>query len=1059
MVQATRSQKNWSRYSHLPESEKLKAIIEEAKNPLNMEESEQVNVPENSPTLHGENNTQLKQLTETVNNLTDKIEKLIQFQLDSLIMMKKVNDDMSASNVKRNNVVNVDSDNIIHVSDNKKGDNVNVIDTDDSHFNENSYNVRYRNSDLELIRNVNMVEFKSECNFEDWYDRFKTYLSIMKIPRREWYNLLKLYLTGDALSTAKDFTPDMYDALVDQLCIEYTGEMEQVTAKEELRQIKRMRNLRYQDINQVTSRIEKCCKYLYKENCYITENNNVELNHSQLKFIDKEKLNLKQCKDIVSVSNKNLLNDNDKENKIIDIYKSTKLFTTPCIINGIECIGVIDTGANCTIISQQLKDKLNIDISNRKTILTTTDGKITLKNLAHPLNIIISDNSYVVYNILVAHDNFHNFDTLLGTNLLGKLNAIINCKNGKLEFNENSNDVLQKKVACYSNQKYYHKDAQLFIDKLKGEFNTCFAESELDISPGKITCQEQFYLDKNPNKYPSYPIPSNLESAAIDIAEQWVKAGVLKRGTATINHPTMLVKKPNGSYRLVTDLRRINDITKKVEIRQKTVLETLYEMKPFYFCSRIDLKSTYAQIMLHENNRNDFGLTIGSRNYIYLTLPMGTKNSSNLFFIEMQKIFKPLIESKELILYHDDALLLTDKDDPHEHYNLLRKFFSIMLANKLKASFEKSSFYLKQVDFLSFTISKNGWTPSQSSVTKILNVKIPTTKKQLLRFLLATNYFRECIKDYSQRAAKLFELTTDRKKNPKIELKGDNLKAYQSIVEELINPQKLKFGNPNKKYYLHTDSFESGIGGCLTQVENIDGKEIEVPLGFYSMKLSTTSRKRHSTYLELKSIVACLKHWSYILINCKKGIEIICDHKPLTTINGMATESRFVELLNYIAEFDAKITYKKGKENVVPDWLSRLYDYEEENTEVATDEDIKQVNFIYQTYSGIIYKKRGRPRKHNNNKIKEANNDKIIIKNKNNDIVHKKRGRPRKYIEKVIINEPDIDLNDINKIIDHGEENNEKYKILQIIKNQNTILNTDELRQHQQNDDTIHKAV
>uniref|UniRef100_A0A0K0FRP0 RNA-directed DNA polymerase n=1 Tax=Strongyloides venezuelensis TaxID=75913 RepID=A0A0K0FRP0_STRVS len=533
----------------------------------------------------------------------------------------------------------------------------------------------------------------------------------------------------------------------------------------------------------------------------------------------------------------------------------------------------------------------------------------------------------------------------------------------------------------------------------------------MDITPGEVVCQEQFFFSRDPKKYPSYPIPSNLESTAIEIAEQWVKAGVLKRGTATLNHPTMLVKKPNGSYRLVSDLRKINDITKKLDIRQKPVMETIMEMKPFYYCSRIDLKSAYAQFMLHENNRNDFGLTVGSRNYVYLTLPMGAKNSSNLLHIEMQKIFTDLIKSKELILYHDDALLLTNDEDPEIHMNLLRRFFALMRRFKLKASFSKSSFFLKQVEFLSFTIDKDGWKPSQSSITKILNIKVPKTKKQLLRFLLATNYFRSCIKNYSQRSAKLFALTTG-KKNSNINLIGENLEIYKNIVDELINPQKLNFGDCNKKYYLHTDSSETGLGGCLTQMVDIDGHEVEKPLAFYSMKLPYSARKRHSTYLELKAIVACLKHWSYILINCKKGIEIICDHKPLTTIKNTATEGRFIELLNYLAEYDAEITYRKGEDNVVPDWLSRLHEYEEE-LKKDDEVDIQMVNYTQlenQLHTYAATKKR-------------------------------KRGRPRK------VKEPEV----IDK--------NSEFKLLQILTNQNTILNTEELKEHQEKDETIQKAL
>uniref|UniRef100_A0A0K0EWB1 Reverse transcriptase domain-containing protein n=1 Tax=Strongyloides venezuelensis TaxID=75913 RepID=A0A0K0EWB1_STRVS len=368
----------------------------------------------------------------------------------------------------------------------------------------------------------------------------------------------------------------------------------------------------------------------------------------------------------------------------------------------------------------------------------------------------------------------------------------------------------------------------------------------------------------------------------------------------------------------------------------------------------LDLKSAYTQFTLHENNINDFGLTVESRNYFYLPLSMGAKNPK-------------LIKFKELILYHDDALLLTNNEGPEVHMNLLCRFFSLIRKYKLKASFSKSSFFLKQVEFLSFTIDKVVWKPTQFSITKILNVKVPKRKKQLLRFLLITNYFRSCIKNYSQRSAKLFALTIE-KKNSNVNLTGENLKIYKDIVNKIMNPQKLNFGDCNKKYYLYTDSFETGFDGCLTQMVTIDGHEVEKPLASYSIKLPYSSRNIGFV----------------ILINCKKGIEVICDHKPLTTIKITATEGRFIELLNYLAEYDAEITYRKRENNVVPDWLSRLHKNEEE--------------------------------------LKKEDEINIQIK-------------------------PEV-----------TDKNNE-FKLLQVLSNQNAILNTDELVEHQEKDEIIQKAL
>uniref|UniRef100_A0A0N5BJP2 CCHC-type domain-containing protein n=1 Tax=Strongyloides papillosus TaxID=174720 RepID=A0A0N5BJP2_STREA len=119
-------------------------------------------------------------------------------------------------------------------------------------------------NNAEMARNIVMNEYKSEENFEDWYDKFTTYLDVIKVPEDQRYNYLKLYLTGDALSAAKDYDQTTYKELIEQLKKDHTGGMEKVTARETLRQIKRRRNLRYDDLEKVSKDVEKCCKELLK---------------------------------------------------------------------------------------------------------------------------------------------------------------------------------------------------------------------------------------------------------------------------------------------------------------------------------------------------------------------------------------------------------------------------------------------------------------------------------------------------------------------------------------------------------------------------------------------------------------------------------------------------------------------------------------------------------------------------------------------------------------------------------------------------------------------------
>uniref|UniRef100_A0A0K0FDD8 RNA-directed DNA polymerase n=1 Tax=Strongyloides venezuelensis TaxID=75913 RepID=A0A0K0FDD8_STRVS len=116
------------------------------------------------------------------------------------------------------------------------------------------------------------------------------------------------------------------------------------------------------------------------------------------------------------------------------------------------------------------------------------------------------------------------------------------------------------------------------------------------------------------------------------------------------------------------------------------------------------------------------------------------------------------------------------------------------------------------------------------------------------------------------------------------------------------------------------DSSDICLEYCLTQ----EGKLID--LG--SCKLEETKKQRHSSYLELKAITKGLEHFAFFLKNAKHPILILTDHKPLLFVQTSSSNTKFIEMLSYISEFPAELCYIRGKDNYVPDFLSRIIEYE-----------------------------------------------------------------------------------------------------------------------------------
>jgi len=112
------------------------------------------------------------------------------------------------------------------------------------------------------------------------------------------------------------------------------------------------------------------------------------------------------------------------------------------------------------------------------------------------------------------------------------------------------------------------------------------------------------------------------------------------------------------------------------------------------------------------------------------------------------------------------------------------------------------------------------------------------------------------------------------------------------------------------------DASGTVVGATLGQR---DTSGVEHPLAFVSQKLTTT-QCRWSTIEREAYAIGSLQGLIF-----GSRIMVFCDHSPLQYIRESAIKS--AKLLRWslaLAEFDLDITYTKGSENVVADYLSSM---------------------------------------------------------------------------------------------------------------------------------------
>ncbi|CEF60964.1 Reverse transcriptase domain and Integrase, catalytic core domain and Ribonuclease H-like domain and Aspartic peptidase domain-containing protein [Strongyloides ratti] len=727
----------------------------------------------------------------------------------------------------------------------------------------------------------------------------------------------------------------------------------------------------------------------------------------------------------------------EEKNNLIDTEdKDIDLLHIKGEISNIPVVIAIDSGSTFTSISKHLQDLLRMGNKiGSETKIKLIDGITTIKRAKGKRTLKMGDKLITLKDPMIFNTSKHNFDILLGRDILKKYGAIIDHRLETIRWTENTPEQHLNFLITPSNSKEQEYDRITFSDlevrnyglskelvdnhietnfhmrkesihdsmkqleldeyiskadsELRKNYSSVFICNDAQIIPTLVAEKQNFNFTKEEKSVKTYGLSYHNQKIALQLAKIWEQAGIIQEGEPDngITHPVIIIDKMRGEeikdnmditsrYRLVCDFRNINKFTVKHSEIAMNITNSILINRPFVFCSKLDFKTAYGQIKLHPSNTKSFNITIGHKKFNYLTLPQGAKNSSTLFKIVMMNVFKDLFEEQKVQWYHDDMLIMThadpeipltleiEKEKALEHFKLLKIVLQRMKNNNIKVSQLKSQLFQKSVNYLGFTLTRTGWHPSIQSVNRILNRGRPDSKESLRRFLYASNYFSCCIPNFSTTAACLYELVNQKTKTA-FQLLPHHQKAYNHIVQSLCNiNNKLYFGNPNKDYIIRVDASNTGIGGSISQIiHNIETNTTqEYPLGFISFRLPKITRRRSSTYLELKGIAAILEYYKFLLENVPGKIRIYTDHRPLQKLRDTATLSKHVELLSHIDKFNCEFIYEPGKNHVLPDWLSRM-----DNNESLEDDETKGYDDSEQNFETLTClfqkRKRGRPRK------------------------------------------------------------------------------------------------
>lgn len=190
---------------------------------------------------------------------------------------------------------------------------------------------------------------------------------------------------------------------------------------------------------------------------------------------------------------------------------------------------------------------------------------------------------------------------------------------------------------------------------------------------------------------------------------------------------------------------------------------------------------------------------------------------------------------------------------------------------------------------------------------------IPTSVKSLSGFLGLTGYYKKFIRNYGLIVKPLTQLT----KKGQFVWGGEARRAFENLKEAIMIAPLLQLPDFSKPFMVETDASYAGLGDVLFQ-EGHPLAYISKALGVKNLGLSIYEKEFKAILSAVEKWRSYLLHGPFIIKTDQQSLKYLLEQKVSTPLQH--------KYLTKLLGFDYCIEYRKGKENLAADALSRRED-------------------------------------------------------------------------------------------------------------------------------------
>ena len=453
---------------------------------------------------------------------------------------------------------------------------------------------------------------------------------------------------------------------------------------------------------------------------------------------------------------------------------------------------------------------------------------------------------------------------------------------------------------------------QELLWRLLVEFKDSFALREDDVGRTQLVEHEIDTGDARPIKCRPRRLPLARQEACDKAVGNMLQAGVIEPSDSPWAAAVVMVPKKNGEWRLCSDYRPLNGVTKKDSYPLPRVDESLDLVSGSAWFSSLDLRSGYYQMPLAPSARPKTAFCTGRGLWQFKVLSFGLCNAPASFARLMDQVLTG-IPRQECLVYLDDILAHGPSFDAA--LLSLRRVLERIRAAGLKLHPDKCHFMQRQVTFLGHRVGREGISTVQDKVQAVADWPVPSTQKDLKSFLGLASYYRRFVRGFSCIAAPLFQLLhKDREFVWTDACQG----AFDQLRRALSDAPVLAPADPSLPFMLDTDASGVGAGGVLSQV-GADGERV---VAYFSRVFNKAEKRYCVTRRELLAVVLSVRHFKYYL--CGLPFTVRTDHSALQWLMSFREpEGQVARWLEELQAYNFTVVHRAGAQHSNADALSR----------------------------------------------------------------------------------------------------------------------------------------